>query len=155
MKRPVPRKCRHCKKFFLPDSRNARHQKYCCEPECQRASRQAAQAKWRAGPKGRDYFKGSVHVGRVRDWRAKRRKAALEAGGVLQDIMIAKRVEAQEVEGCRVVLQDVCLERHPLIIGLISQISGVLQDDIASVLQSLHSRGQRILGKGPGIANQN
>jgi hypothetical protein len=42
-----------------------------------------------------------------------------------------------------------------LIIGLISQVSGVLQDHIELVVKELHSRGQMILGRGPGIVRQN
>ena len=33
--------------------------------------------------------------------------------------------------------------------------AGVLRDDIEPVLKALHSRGQMILGKGPGIVNRN
>ncbi len=155
MKRPSPRKCLHCKRFFLPDRRRVHDQRYCDEPACRRASKTAAQAKWRASPKGRDYFKGDIHVRRVREWREQHRQKPDEPEGVLQDLMISEPAVAQVDPTERVVLQDLRLERDPLFIGLISQLSGVLQDQIDPVLQSLHSRGQMILGKGPGIVNQN
>jgi len=155
MKRPSPHKCLHCKKFFLSDPRNGRRQKYCSEEVCQQASRRVAQAKWRASSKGRDYFKGEVHVRRVQDWRRKRQEQARGQEVLLQDYCASEVTEGQEDKCKAVVLQDYCLERDPLIIGLISQISGVLQDDIEPTIKRLHSQGQMILGKGPGIVNQN
>jgi len=74
---------------------------------------------------------------------------------LLQDDCKSEVVDRKGDKVGAVVLQDYCLERDPLIIGLISQISGVLQDDIEPTIKRLHSRGQMILGKGPGIVNQN
>lgn len=155
MKRPVPHKCLNCKKFFLSDARNLRHQKYCSQKACQQVSRRASHAKWRASPNGRDYFKGSAHVMRVQAWREKRRKDALANEAVLQDDCQSEVADRQSDSGCAVVLQDDCLDQNPLIIGLISQVSGVLQDHIELVVKELHSKGQMILGKGPGIVRQN
>ena len=157
MKRPAPHKCLHCKKFFLPDCRNVlhlnvRHQKYCSERACQRASHRAAQKKFRASPKGPEK---KDEVERVQKWRAKRQEQAEVKGVVLRDDCHSEVVDGQDDSGGAVVLRDDCLDHNPLIIGLISQVSGVLRDDIERVLKSLHSRGQMILGKGPGIANQN
>jgi hypothetical protein len=157
MSRPVAHKCLHCKKFFLPDRRNVfhlgvRHQKYCSEKACQVASHRAAQRKLRASPKRP---KPEDEVERVRAWRAKQREQAQAKAGVLRDDCPSEVVDRQEDSSGTVVLRDDCLDRNPLIIGLISQLSGVLRDDIEPVLRSLHSRGQMILGKGPGIVNQN
>lgn len=74
---------------------------------------------------------------------------------LLRDYCNTEVVEGEQDKGVRVVLRDDCLEQNPLIIGLISQISGVLRDDIATAVKRLHSRGQMILGKGPGIVRQN
>lgn len=91
----------------------------------------------------------------MREWRKARRERPPDRGGVLQDDCQSEVADMQEDKVGAVVLQDYCLERDPLIIGLISQISGVLQDDIEPMIKTLHSRGQMILGKGPGIVNQN
>ena len=74
---------------------------------------------------------------------------------MLRDDCMAEVVDTQNVVAEAAVLRDDCLEQNPLIIGLIAQVSGVLRDDIEPVLKSLHSRGQMILGKGPGIVRQN
>jgi hypothetical protein len=70
MKRQRRRKCKHCKRLFHPEPRNAWHQEFCEQAECRGASRQAAQAKWRRKPENRDYFCGPHQVERVRSWRA-------------------------------------------------------------------------------------
>ena len=93
-------------------------------------------------------------VERVRQWRA-RRKESREREAVLRDDCLVEVVDTQNVVAGTVMLRDDCLEQNPLIIGLIAQVSGVLRDDIEPVLKSLHSRGQMILGKGPGIVSQN
>jgi hypothetical protein len=122
MKRPAPRKCLHCKKFFLPDYRNVfhldvRYQKYCSEDACQRASHRAAQKKYRLsaqGPKKED------EVERVREWRAKRREQAQAAAAVLRDDCHLEVVDRHEDKGDAAVLRDDCLDHNSLLIGLIS-----------------------------------
>jgi len=52
------RKCRHCRQLYDPDPRNHWHQRNCSQPACQQASKAASQRRWRASPKGRDYFRG-------------------------------------------------------------------------------------------------
>jgi len=141
--------------FFLPDPRNGKRQEYCSKEGCQRESHRAAQAKYRASPKGKDCETKEDVAERVRKSRAKRRAARAAEEAVLRDDCNTEVVGQEQDKGCRVVLRDDCLEQNPLIIGLISQVSGVLRDDIASAVKTLHSRGQMILGKGPGIATQN
>ncbi|MGF6785691.1 hypothetical protein OKW27_000004 [Paraburkholderia sp. 35.1] len=68
MKRVGQRKCRHCGAWFRPDPRNARHQRYCSEPACRRASKAVSQRQWLAKPENQDYFHGAEHVARVRHW---------------------------------------------------------------------------------------
>jgi len=155
MKRPSPHKCLHCKKFFLPDPRNGRRQKYCSQEACQQASHRASQAKYRNSPKGKRYETKEDVAERVRKSRARRREERAAEAAVLRDYCDPEVVEREEDKGGRVVLRDDCLDQNPLIIGLISQVSGVLRDDIATTVKRLHSRGQMILGKGPGIVNQN
>ena len=155
MKRPSPHKCLHCKKFFLPNYRNGKRQKYCGEEDCQKASHRASQAKYRVSPKGKRFETKEDVAERVRKSRARRREAREAEAGVLRDDCNPEVVEREQDKGGLVVLRDDCLEQNPLIIGLISQVSGVLRDDIATTIKRLHSRGQMILGKGPGIVNQN
>ena len=155
MKRPLPHKCPHCKEFFLSDYRNRRHQKYCSKEACQRESHRRAQAKYRVSPKGRsDETKADV-AERVRKSRARRREAREAEAAVLRDYCDPQVAGSEQDKGGAGLLRDDCLEQNPLIIGLIAQVSGVLRDDIEAVIERLHSRGQMILGKGPGVVNQN
>ena len=70
MARGDRRKCKCCLKLFRPDPRNRRHQRYCSTPACRRASKAASQERWLAKPENHDYFRGPVHVARVRRWRS-------------------------------------------------------------------------------------
>jgi hypothetical protein len=148
------RKCQHCSIFFLPDYRNANRQNFCDQPECRKASKAASQAKWHA--KNPDYFKGAVHVERVKEWRranpGHRHPKAYQ--DVLQEPCPQKTSQNQEVvqqsppagKPPEPVLQDVCLTQHPVIVGLISHLTGlVLQDDIASVALRLEKLGLDVL----------
>ena len=131
---------------------DVRHQKYCSDKSCQRASHRASQKKYRASSKGP---RKEDEVERMQKRRANRKKQAAVKEAVLRDDCYAEVVDDKDDSSRVVVLRDDCLDHNPLIIGLISQLSGVLRDGIEPVLKSLHSRGQMILGKGPGIVNQN
>jgi hypothetical protein len=49
--------------------------------------------------------------------------------------------------GCAGTLQDVCLAKNPLVVGLLSAITGsTLQDDIAAAIHEMVLRGRKILG---------
>jgi hypothetical protein len=63
------RKCRHCGKYFIPDCRNVKRQKYCGRPECLKASKRESQRRWLGKPENRDYFRSPENVKRVREWR--------------------------------------------------------------------------------------
>ena len=63
-------KCLCCKELFRVDPRNARHQKYCSEPGCRKASKAASRGAWLAKPENQDYFRGPENVLRVQAWRA-------------------------------------------------------------------------------------
>jgi len=69
MSRRRQHKCRHCGQLYQPDPRNVRRQRYCAQPACRQASKAASQARWRASPKGRGYFRGRANVLRVQAWR--------------------------------------------------------------------------------------
>ena len=70
MARGRRRKCKCCRRLFLPDPRNLRHQRYCSQPLCRAASKAASQARWLAQPENHDYFRGPVHLARSQAWRA-------------------------------------------------------------------------------------
>jgi len=143
-------KCQNCSILFIPDHRNIGRQEFCNLPDCRKASKAASQAAW--GAKNPDYFKGPVHVERVRQWRlGNPGKGSLKAEpGVLQDRCHQKSTVKQCVgENSRppgVVLQDSCLAQHPVIIGLIAHFTDLmLQDDIAGVVRRLEQWGQDVL----------
>ena len=63
------RRCLCCQKLFGRDPRTRGRQKYCSEPPCRAASKQASQRRWLEKPENRDYFCGQQHVRRVQTWR--------------------------------------------------------------------------------------
>ena len=69
MTRERRRKCHHCQQLYRPDPRDRWHQRYCAAPACRQASKAASQGRWRASPKGRNYFHGSANLIRVQAWR--------------------------------------------------------------------------------------
>src|SRR5271165_376925 len=46
MNLPSSCKCLHCREFFIPCPNSRHTQRYCAKPECRKASKAAAQAKW-------------------------------------------------------------------------------------------------------------
>ncbi len=60
------RKCLHCEKFFLPDPRNRRGQRYCRKRACRKASKAESQRRWLKQAQNRDYFTGPENAARVR-----------------------------------------------------------------------------------------
>ena len=151
MKKRGARKCKHCRRLFLPDYRNRDRQEYCNKPECRRVHKRESQRLWRAKPENLDYFKGSANVERVRNWRKLHPGYWRRGRCALQDDCITQAVAKESVTSPEIPLQDDCLKTNPLIIGLIAHFSGALQDDIAILMDRLQVRGQMILGKGPGI----
>lgn len=149
------RKCRCCRRMYDPDYRNGHHQCYCSSPACRRASRLAAQRKWRRKPENRDHFRGPEEVRRVQEWRAAhpgywKQKSAPDLD---QQRTPPQRVNSgQSSRNAPATpgppLQDVCLSENPVFIGLISLLTGTtLQDDIAATARQLLRRGENILGR--------
>ena len=144
------RKCPHCKGFFYPDHRNVGRQRYCSKSECRHASKVDAQKRWRHKPENLDYFKGDVHVQRVRRWRLAhpgswRRPApeARETSDALQETLIPHDVDNQTVEvsleqGEPDALQDSFFMQPAIFVGLIAHLTGLaLQEDIAATARRL------------------
>ena len=152
------RKCPNCNGFFYPDHRNVKRQRYCSKPACRHASRVDAQQRWRQKPDNRDYFKGDVHVQRVRLWRLAHpgywRRAApkvQQTSDALQDTLTSKGNENQTLAPSldiaqNAALQDAFFMQPAVFIGLIAQLTGLaLQDDIASTVRRLQQLGRDIL----------
>lgn len=149
-------KCLHCKKIFVPDYRNRGRQKYCSNPECQAASKQASQQEWLGKPDNRDYFRGPENVQRVQQWRAEHpgywKRRPRKPGGTLQDSCSAQVAVNEELpqkqapQVSRPALQDLCEVKTPLLVGLIAQFTDTaLQEDIVTFTRRLIARGQDIL----------
>jgi hypothetical protein len=83
--------CVNCGQAFVPDRRNARHQRYCGSAACKAASKRASQAKWLA--KNLDYHRGPEAVARVKAWRQEHpgyshRKPAPLIESAIQDTLL-------------------------------------------------------------------
>jgi|JI7StandDraft_1071085.scaffolds.fasta_scaffold91450_2 hypothetical protein len=157
------RKCLCCGEFFFPDHRSVGRQRYCSAPDCRRASKATSQASWLAKTENQDYFKGAVHVERVRAWRAahpgysRPRPAQWRA---LQDPLpaqvpdsveqIANRGAPPETPG-EAALQDLLNPSTALLAGLIAHLFEVtLQDEMAATTRRLVQRGHDLIGGGGG-----
>ena len=155
----INRQCRCCKDIFTPDYRNAKNQEYCGKLECRKSSKRASQKRW--SNKNPNYFKGSIHVDRVREWRQTNpgRSRRKTSDALLQDdcdqITKAKQDVIPhlppELQVSVPVLQDFCLAQHPVFIGLIAHFTGcVLQEEIDVVTRRLEQLGQDVICSTPG-----
>lgn len=151
MGRIIKKKCKHCKKLFIPDARNAKRQCYCGRPACRKASKTASQRRWMQKDENKDYFRGPDHCARVRLWRQVHPgywNRGKKRGDTLQDPLIVKPVEikAKNNEFTEKPLQDLLTLQPDVIIGLIANFTGLaLQDDIAFCLRRLQQLGRDIL----------
>jgi hypothetical protein len=138
----------HCRKLFIPDQRNANRQKYCFEPECRKASKQASQRRWLRKPENSNHFRGPVNVERVREWRKKHPGYWKKSRTALQDpLSLQPTVNTEDIyQFSANALQDSLIAQPAVFIGLIANITGfALQDDIAKTLLRLQQLGQDIL----------
>ena len=168
------RKCKCCHKLFRPDPRNRRHQIYCSAAACRAASKAASQARWLAKPENQNYFRGPVHVARVRTWRSRHPsywRKGRRAGVALQDVLTAQPIgSASETDksahtplqdliiaqpigfanetgsSAQTALQDILLAQRAVLIGLIAHLVGTtFEDDIARSADRLLRLGQDLL----------
>ena len=153
MKRRRKRKCLNCQALFHPDPRNVRHQKYCSESKCRKASKAASQHRWLAKDSNKNYFRGYENVQRVQAWRLTHpgywRSRGLLAGSALQDDSLVQVIESKRESKILVsdALQDLLTHQSLVLIGLIAHLSdSPLQDDIAEM-------GRRLIGLGGDILN--
>jgi hypothetical protein len=147
MARGERRKCKCCLKLFRPDPRNRRHQRYCSALACKAASKAASQARWLAAPENQNYFRGPIHVARVRVWRS-RHPGYWRRARALQDLSIAQAIDSSIEKGNFVgpPLQELLMAQPAVLIGLIAHLVGTpLQDSIVDTTHRLLRLGQDIL----------
>jgi hypothetical protein len=144
-------KCRNCHTFFLPDSRNAKRQKFCGKPECREASKKESQRKWLNKPENNDHFRGPENVLRVQQWRAEHpgywRRNKTQTKIALQDPLTCQPYEKIEDTSKlhEVALQDFLIAQPFVLLGLIANFTGgTLQDDIDTSIRRLQELGQDI-----------
>jgi len=150
-------KCRHCGKFFSPDCRNRYHQHYCPDPDCRRVSKAASQRRWLRQAQNRDYFQGPEQTRRVQQWRRFNPGYWKKKPTIPQRTPAAESQSREQVQkscnapnGLAGLLQDVCLPRNPLFIGLLSMVTGsTLQENIAATVSQLQIQGRKILEPKP------
>lgn len=152
MGRTIKKRCRNCRKLYIPDHRNRDRQKYCIRAECQKASKSASQTKWLNKPENKDYFRGQVNVQRVQRWRKQNpeywKKKSSNKVLALQETLTPQLLEnnKDKHQVANIALQDLLETQTPVIIGLISNFIGsALQDDIAETLLRMQQSGQDIL----------
>ena len=139
----------------MPKPHNHKKQCYCGATECQAMSKRVSQARWRQ--KNPDYHRGPVAVQRVRQWRAQnpgywRSKKTPLKKLPLQEDCIAQAVDKQRDDATlkEIALRDDCITQLPVMLGLISVLSGfTLQEDIDRFGRELHKKGRQILGNRP------
>ncbi len=159
MCRESKRKCLHCRDGFQPDHRNQKRQRYCFKPDCRKASKTASQRRWLGKPENQDYFKGADHVRRVQAWRNanpgyRRKKEALQDSCSTQLTVNADKNSNKNTpeQQNRSLLQDPLIMQHPLLIGLLANLTGhVLQDDIARSASRFVKLGLDILSGQPNL----
>jgi hypothetical protein len=153
MRRPLSkRKCKHCQSFFTPDPRSATRQRYCSQPACRQASKAASQRRWLHKPANREYFRGPLHVERVRQWRQAHpgywRRPSSQTLHALQEDLTPQEPSNQSLEGGLTphAIQDVFFLQPTVLVGLIAHFTGLtLQEDIATTARRLQQLGRDIL----------
>jgi hypothetical protein len=148
------RKCRHCGRMFTPDPRNQDRQYYCSTPECRRISKLASQRRWSRKTENLAPYRGEEEVRRVQKWREthpgywkKKWPSSNRMQVVSPQAVKPDQESCNACGGCAATLQDVCLAKTPLFVGLLSLITGSrLQDDMARTIANLVKRGRKIPG---------
>jgi len=142
------RKCLWCNKLFVPDPRNLRHQRCCGKVICRRQRKAGSDRRWRGKPENREYWSGRENAARARAWQKahpnywKGRKKRVR---VLQVVCAVEPIDCEE--DSPKVLQDVWRMQPPLLLGLISKITGsVLHTDMAQITGQLIASGRALVG---------
>jgi len=161
MKPAKRRQCLCCKEPFQADARNLHHQKYCSEPICRKASKQASQRLWLSRPENENYHCGPVAVARVSAWQKThpefreqqkiKRVSALQddckvqVPELTQELLLLPMQEELSVLPVPAALQDFITTQPFVFVGLIAHFFNLtLQDDIANTTRSLQRLGEDI-----------
>lgn len=146
-------KCLHCGQFFGADARNRGRQRYCAQPACRRASKAASQRRWLQRAGNEDHFRGPINVERVQTWRAAHpgywKRTRRQRSRTLQEACPPQVIvpEPEATPDDSGTLQDLLHAQSPVVVGLIAHLTGIaLQEDIAAMTRTLHSRGRAVLG---------
>ncbi len=142
------KRCKHCRKLFPPDPRNANRQKFCREPDCRKASKKDSQQRWLNKPENRDYFRCPENVTRVQQWRKANPGYWGKNQNALQEPLSGQ--DAVNIDDTNELgfsaLQDLLNTQPSVLIGLIANFTGLaLQDDIAKTIRHLQQLGQDII----------
>jgi hypothetical protein len=151
MKPREHRRCPHCWQSFVPDYRNAYHQRFCSKPACQHASKRFSQRRWLRKPQNRSYFREPDNIVRVRDWRREHpgywrthQRRCARAPAMEPARTPAPEATSTPLSACT--LQDVCRSKLPILTGIVSRLGCcTLQEDIARCATQMVSEAQCIL----------
>jgi hypothetical protein len=151
MNPPTHRRCCYCRQRFVPDYRNAYHQRFCAKPECQRTSKWTSQRRWLRKPQNRNYFREPDNIVRVRDWRREHpgywrthQHRCTRALAIEPARASAPEATSTPLPACT--LQDVCRSKLPILTGILSRLGCcTLQEDIARCAKQMVSEAQCIL----------
>jgi len=146
-------KCKHCRKLFYPDPRNSTRQKYCSEPECREASKKSSRRHWLQKPENRNYFRCPENVIRVQQWRSENPRYWAKPPSrknALQDSLSEnlKKNQAVKLALNPDALQEILMEQHTVLFGLIAHLTGsALQDHISMTTRRLKELGRDFLAQ--------
>jgi hypothetical protein len=159
MARAGQRKCLNCGLYFDPDRRVGKRQRYCSAAPCRSASKAASAQRWLLKPQNRDYFRGPIHVARVRAWRAAHPGYARQglSGRALQDQCAQQELDfaGQNANDTATPLQHLLEPVSPVLAGLIAHLFQVtLQDEMAATARRLVQLGTDVLSANRGVREQ-
>jgi len=142
------RPCCICHKIFTPNKFAGHRQVVCSREPCRKAAKKQRQADWFL--RNPDYFSGPENVERVRQWR---RKKAMEAPPDPQPPKPPDPPSTQKAKSCNKpepaegVLQDLARPAEPVIMGILSFLSGtMLQDEVHNLYVQCSRRGNELQG---------
>ena len=160
------RNCLHCRQLFESRPSTRHHQRYCCQPACQKVRKAITNRRFhQANP---DYDKGPHNVERVRQWRRKNpaywRRENRHGGPGCQATVTpatvklhALQVVSESQPSAQQLLElqqnihalQVVSDRQTLLFqGLAAQLTGVaLQAELGQVLDSWYDRGSQLSGR--------
>jgi len=130
--------CDACDRLFVPDPRNAWHQKYCTDPACVLERKKRRQREWAARRKAEDADFAEKARKRCREANRRRRQ---RAAALAAEPPAAGSPSPPEAE-----------VRHALL-GLLAQMADCRDSgELSSAFAICAERGRRLAAAGPGAA---